>query len=163
MGLDYPETTWRDETVEAAAGDLGRGTGRTAIPSEILNQPGQMDEQERQFARRHTLIGERIVLAAPALAATASLVRSSHERIDGTGYPDGLHGDEIPLGSRIIAVCNAFDAMTSYRPYRTLVTAQAAEQELQRCSGTQFDAGVVAVFHDCLVASAMVDEGQSGD
>jgi diguanylate cyclase (GGDEF)-like protein len=137
--------------------------GSTAIPSEILNQHGHMDEQEWDFARRHTLIGERIVLAAPALAETASLVRSSHERIDGTGYPDGLRGDEIPLGSRIIAVCNAFDAMTSYRPYRTLVTAELAEAELQRCTGTQFDARVVAVFHECLVASAAAEDESSVD
>jgi diguanylate cyclase (GGDEF)-like protein len=137
--------------------------GKTAIPSEILSQHGHMDEQEREFARRHTLIGERIVLAAPALAPTASLVRSSHERIDGTGYPDGLHGDEIPLGSRIIAVCDAFDAMTSYRPYRPMITAEAAEEELQRCAGTQFDAAVVAVFHDCLAASSPAEDGSSGD
>ena len=95
---------------------------------------------------RHTLIGERIVLAAPALTSTAPLIRSSHERIDGDGYPDGLAGEQIPIGARIIAVCDAYDAMTSDRPYRAATTAEAALAELSRCAGTQFDAEVVQAF-----------------
>jgi diguanylate cyclase (GGDEF)-like protein len=120
--------------------------GKTAIPAAILNKPSPLNEQEWEFMRRHPLIGERIALAAPALASSAALIRSSHERIDGAGYPDGLVGDEIPLGSRIIAVCDAFDAMTSERPYRGAVGIDAALKELQRCAGTQFDANVVEVF-----------------
>ena len=91
--------------------------GKLAIPEEILSKPGPLSDDEWEFVRRHTLIGERILGAAPALGAAAKLVRSTHEHWDGTGYPDGLAGAEIPLGARIIAVCDAFDAMTSPRPY----------------------------------------------
>ena len=120
--------------------------GKTAIPAAILDKPGPLDEQEWEFMRRHPLIGERIVLAAPALASTAPLIRSSHERIDGQGYPDGLAGEHIPLGSRIIAVCDAFDAMTSDRLYRRSIGVDAALEELERKAGTQFDPAVVAAF-----------------
>ena len=118
--------------------------GKIAIPDAILDKPGPLDDQEWKFIRRHTIIGERIVNAAPALAEVALLVRSSHERYDGGGYPDGLVGEAIPIGSRIISVCDAFDAMTSDRPYRLAMTPHDALAELQRCSGTQFDPEVVA-------------------
>ena len=104
--------------------------------------------------RRHTLIGERIVAAAPALGAAARLVRSSHEAWDGRGYPDALAGDEIPLGARIIAVCDAFDAMTSDRPYSAAKTVDEALAELRRCAGTQFDPAIVAVFEDVAITHA---------
>jgi diguanylate cyclase (GGDEF)-like protein len=120
--------------------------GKTAIPDAILNKPGLLDEQEWDFMRRHTVIGERILLAAPSLAPTAALVRSSHEAFDGTGYPDRLAGEEISLGARIIAVCDAFDAMTSTRAYRGARPAGDAIAELRRCAGKQFDPNVVEVF-----------------
>jgi diguanylate cyclase (GGDEF)-like protein len=120
--------------------------GKAAIPAAILDKPGPLDDQEWEFMRRHPLIGERIVLAAPALAGTAAIIRSTHERIDGHGYPDGLEGQQIPVGSRIIAVCDAFDAMTSDRPYRTSMGIDAALEELKRHAGTQFDATVVEEF-----------------
>ena len=120
--------------------------GKTAIPASILDKPGPLDEQEWQYIRRHTLIGERIVSAAPALANTAPLIRSSHERIDGHGYPDGLAGDNIPVGARIIAVCDAYAAMTSKRAYRPAISTEAALEELQRHAGTQFDPAVVEAF-----------------
>jgi two-component system cell cycle response regulator len=120
--------------------------GETAIPGTVRNRPGPLDARDWEFMHRHTLIGERIVLAAPALASTAPLIRSSHERIDGHGYPDGLIGEQIPIGARIIAVCDAFDAMTSDRPYRAATTSEAALAELARCAGTQFDADVVQAF-----------------
>ncbi|MET0615413.1 MAG: HD domain-containing phosphohydrolase, partial [Thermoleophilaceae bacterium] len=101
---------------------------------------------EWSFMRRHPLIGERILLAAPALRPVARLVRSSHERWDGGGYPDGLRGDEIPLGSRVVAVCDAFDAMTTERPYREPIPEGEAIAELRRCAGTQFDPMVVEAF-----------------
>jgi diguanylate cyclase (GGDEF)-like protein len=126
--------------------------GKTAIPAAILDKPGPLSEQECQFIRRHPLIGQRIVMAAPALANTAELIRSSHERIDGQGYPDGLRGQDIPLGSRIIAVCDAFDAMTSERPYRPTKTVDAALEELSRGAGTQFDAAIVETFSATLSA-----------
>jgi HD-GYP domain-containing protein (c-di-GMP phosphodiesterase class II) len=100
--------------------------------------------------RRHTIIGERIVAAAPALSAVALLVRASHERWDGRGYPDGLAGEEIPLGARIVAVCDSFDAMVADRPYREPRSDEDALRELERCAGTQFDPRVVAAFREAL-------------
>ena len=120
--------------------------GKTAIPDSLLNKPGKLSAEEWEYMRRHTLIGERIILAAPSLAETAALVRSSHERIDGAGYPDGLAADEIPLGSRIIAVCDAFDAMISDRSYRSAIPVADALEELNRHAGTQFDPQIVETF-----------------
>jgi diguanylate cyclase (GGDEF)-like protein len=124
--------------------------GKTAIPESILGKFGPLDESEWEYIRRHTVIGERIITAAPSLAHTASLVRSSHERVDGDGYPDRLAGTEIPLGSRIIAVCDAYGAMVSRRPYRDPMTASEALAELRRCAGAQFDPDVVNAF--CAIA-----------
>jgi two-component system cell cycle response regulator len=107
--------------------------------------------------RQHTVVGERILAAAPALRPVAKLVRSSHERWDGGGYPDNLAGTDIPLGARIIAVCDAFDAMTSDRPYRAGATAEEALAELRRCAGSQFDPAVVDVF------VAVVEAGEAGE
>jgi diguanylate cyclase (GGDEF)-like protein len=124
--------------------------GKTAIPESILAKPGPLDDEEWAFMRCHTLIGERIVAAAPSLAHTAELVRSSHERLDGQGYPDRLSGTEIPLGSRIIAVCDSFDAMVAPRRYRDPSSTADSIAELRRCSGTQFDPEVVDAF--CAIA-----------
>ncbi len=122
--------------------------GKVGIPDAILDKPGALDLEEWALMRRHTLIGERIVAAAPALRTVASLVRASHERYDGRGYPDGLIGDAIPLGARIIAVCDSFDAMTADRPYRDAASPLAAIKELERCAGSQFDPAVVEAFKD---------------
>jgi two-component system cell cycle response regulator len=97
--------------------------------------------------RQHTLIGERVLAAAPALSRAAKLVKWSHERYDGSGYPDGLAGEEIPLGARIIAVCDAYDAMTTSRPYRPVaMSPEGAVAELRRNAGEQFDPRVVDAF-----------------
>jgi diguanylate cyclase (GGDEF)-like protein len=120
--------------------------GKVAIPEAILHKPGPLDEGEWQFMRSHTIIGERIVAAAPALAGAAGLIRSSHERFDGGGYPDGLAGEAIPLGARIIAVCDSFDAMVTDRPYSAARNFDDAIAELERCAGTQFDPTVVGAF-----------------
>jgi HD-GYP domain-containing protein (c-di-GMP phosphodiesterase class II) len=112
----------------------------------VLGKAASLDAHEWEFIRRHTIIGERIVRSAPALAQTAKLIRSSHERMDGAGYPDGLIGEAIPIGARIIAVCDAFDAMTSERPYRAARSPEEALAELRGCAGTQFDAEVVDAF-----------------
>jgi diguanylate cyclase (GGDEF)-like protein len=140
LGLSDPD---RETAVQATA---LRSIGKTAIPDTILGKPDSLNEDEWAFMRGHTLIGERILGAAPALAAVARLVRSMHERVDGSGYPDALTGDEIPLGSRIVAVCDAFAAMTSERPYRTAMSRESALAELVRCAGSQFDPRVVAAF-----------------
>ncbi len=120
--------------------------GKVAIPDSILHKPGPLDPDEQRFVRRHTLIGESILNAAPALAGIARLVRSSHERYDGGGYPDGLREEEIPLPSRIIFVCDSFHAMTTDRPYRRPMKEEDALAELKRCAGTQFDPAVVDAF-----------------
>jgi diguanylate cyclase (GGDEF)-like protein len=117
--------------------------GKVAIPDAILGKPGPLTEEEWEFVRRHPVIGERIILAAPALTRVAALVRGSHERWDGTGYPDALASDRIPLGARIVAVADAFAAMTAGRPYRPRRTAEEALEELRRHAGTQFDPVVV--------------------
>jgi two-component system cell cycle response regulator len=120
--------------------------GKVAVPSAILDKPGRLDPDEWEFIARHTLIGERILGAALALRPVARLVRSSHEHYDGNGYPDGLRGHEIPLGARIVSVCDAYDAMTSERPYQRSLGHDAALDELRRCAGTQFDPDVVEAF-----------------
>jgi HD-GYP domain-containing protein (c-di-GMP phosphodiesterase class II) len=120
--------------------------GKIAIPVAILDKSGPLDEREWVLMRRHPLIGERMVLAAPALASTAAIIRASHEWIDGRGYPDGLTGENIPLGSRIIAVCDAYDAMTTDRSYRPSIGAEAAIRELRANAGSQFDHAVVDMF-----------------
>jgi two-component system cell cycle response regulator len=120
--------------------------GKVAIPDEILSKPGPLNEPEWAFMKRHTIIGERIIFAAPALAAVARLVRSTHERYDGGGYPDGLAGDDIPLIARIVAVCDAYDAMITKRAYRAGRDRSEAIAELRKCSGTQFDPVVVEAF-----------------
>ncbi|HEX8052660.1 MAG TPA: diguanylate cyclase [Thermoleophilaceae bacterium] len=117
--------------------------GKMAVPDEILNKPGPLDDRETEFVRQHTLVGERILAAAPALEEVAKIVRSSHESYDGSGYPDGLVGERIPLAARIIAVCDAFHAMTDKRPYQPAMTPAEAMAELRRCKGTRFDPAVV--------------------
>ncbi len=121
--------------------------GKVAIPDSILGKPGPLDAAERRFIERHTIIGERILRAAPSLASIAPLVRSSHERLDGRGYPDGLGGEDIPLGARIVFACDAFDAMTSsQRPYREPLSQSAALDEIAAHAGSQFDPQVAAAL-----------------
>ena len=128
--------------------------GKMAVPDAILEKPAELDEGEIDLIRQHTVIGERILAVSPALRRVAKLVRHSHERYDGGGYPDGLKDDEIPLGARIIAVCDAFDAMTSDRPYKRAVPIPHALAELRRCAGEQFDPKVVHAF--CAEAEALL-------
>jgi two-component system, cell cycle response regulator len=120
--------------------------GKIAIPGSILRKTGPLDADEWAFMRRHTLIGERIAQSAPALTGVAALIRSSHERWDGTGYPDRLAGDAIPLGSQIVFVCDAYSAMTGDRCYKPAMASADAHAELRRNAGTQFAPAVVEAF-----------------
>jgi HD-GYP domain-containing protein (c-di-GMP phosphodiesterase class II) len=133
--------------------------GKMAIPQAILDKPAPLDSAEWSLIEQHTVIGERILAAAPALRPVGELVRSSHERWDGKGYPDQLAGEDIALGARIIAVCDAYEAMTGGRPYRPAIPGPDALAELRRCAGSQFDPAVVEAF--CQEARALADGDQA--
>lgn len=118
--------------------------GKIRVLPEILNKPGPLTAEEREVMETHTIEGETMLLRVGGLlAAIGAFVRSCHEHYDGTGYPDGLAGEAIPLASRIVGCCDAFHAMTSDRPYRRARSVDDAIAELHRCSGTQFDPEVV--------------------
>ncbi len=136
---------------ERDASDLARAAelhdiGKLAIPDAILNKLGPLTDEETAFVRSHSSIGERILSASGELAGVAGIVRSTSERWDGTGYPDGLVGNEIPLAARIIAVCTAFAAMISPRPYRPGRSVEEALAEIRLHAGTQFDPEIVRLF-----------------
>jgi two-component system cell cycle response regulator len=133
--------------------------GKVAIPKTILDKPTSLNETEQAFIRTHTLVGETIMHAAPALAAAARLVRSSHERYDGAGYPDGLAGEQIPLGSRILFACDAFDAMTARRPYQPTRSPAEALNELRQNAGSQFDPSVASALIDLITKTPATHEG----
>ena len=136
----------RDELEELERAAQLHDLGKVAVPDEILQKPGPLDEREWAFVRQHTIVGERILRASPALRSVASIVRSSHENWDGTGYPDALAGEDIPLGSRIIHACNAYVGMISTQPYRAALSFDEALEELARMVGTQLDPTVVRVL-----------------
>jgi two-component system, cell cycle response regulator len=140
FGLDADQL---DELLRAA--EL-HDVGKLGIPDAILDKPGPLDQDEWRLMREHPAIGERILNTDPVLQPVARLVGASHERWDGTGYPDGLAGTAIPLGARIIAACDALDAMTSQRCYQRARSLTDALAELRRCAGTQFDPDVVAAL-----------------
>jgi two-component system cell cycle response regulator len=125
--------------------------GKIAIPDEILHKNGELTEEEWALMRKHPKIGERVLDAAPALGPVASLVRSTHERWDGEGYPDKLAGRDIPLGSRVILICDAYNAMTEGRPYRAPMSSEGAIEELWAGGGTQFDPELVRTFAEKVV------------
>ncbi len=141
LGLDFSlDADQLDELLRAA--EL-HDVGKLAVPDEILNKPGPLNEPEWRFMRQHPIIGERILNVDPALRSVARLVRASHERWDGRGYPDGLAGATIPLGARIIAACDAFEAMTSDRCYQAARSRSDAIEELRLNAGSQFDPEVI--------------------
>ena len=136
----------RDELAELERAAQLHDLGKLAVPDEILHKPGPLDEREWAFVRQQTIVGERILRASPALRSVAGIVRSCHENWDGSGYPDGLVGEDIPLAARIVRACNAYVAMTSDRPYRPALTEDDALNELMRLAGTEYDATVVRIL-----------------
>jgi len=122
--------------------------GKVCVPKEILDKPGALSDDEWAIMREHTLLGEQILSSVEELGGVARLVRHSHERWDGEGYPDGLAGEEIPLGSRIIFCADAFHAIRCDRPYRAGNSAKEAIAEITRCGGTQFDPRVVEAMEE---------------
>ena len=144
LGLDAQEV----ERVRIAA--LLHDLGKVGIPDSILHKDGPLDDAEWKLMREHPAIGERVLRAIPGLGPVARIVRHEHERFDGTGYPDGIAGAQIPIGSRIILACDAYHAMTSDRPYRAAMPHSEAIAELAKSAGTQFDPDVTEMLIGCL-------------
>jgi putative nucleotidyltransferase with HDIG domain len=134
-----------DELERIKVAGLLHDVGKIGIPESILNKDGKLTDDEWQYIRSHPAIGESIIrqLGSRRLDEVRRIVRHHHEKLDGTGYPDGLSGEAIPLGARVMAVADAYDAMTSNRPYRSPMSSEAAIEELRRHAGTQFEAPAV--------------------
>jgi response regulator RpfG family c-di-GMP phosphodiesterase len=135
-----------DQLIDVAHGVLLHDIGKIGIPDAILLKPGPLTPDEWKIMRRHPEIGRRLIESIPFLREAVPIVYHHHERWDGSGYPLGLRGEAIPLGARIFAVVDAFDAMTFDRPYSKAISFEAAKAEIQRCSGTHFDPAVVKAF-----------------
>jgi HD-GYP domain-containing protein (c-di-GMP phosphodiesterase class II) len=136
----------RDIRYGAAFHDIGK----IAVPESVLNKPGPLTDEERGQVERHVLIGEQILAPVEFLSNVRVIVRHGHERWDGMGYPDRLAGEEIPLGSRIVLACDAYDAMTTDRPYRQAMSRKAARAELRLHAGHQFDPRVIDTLIEVL-------------
>jgi diguanylate cyclase (GGDEF)-like protein len=126
--------------------------GKVAIPDAVLEKPGPLSDEEWRFMRQHTVLGERILSAASSLAPLGRVVRSTHERWDGKGYPDELAGEDIPLAARVIFACDAYDAMTTDRPYAKGRSLEDATAELKAAAGTQFDPRVAEALGEVLAS-----------
>jgi putative nucleotidyltransferase with HDIG domain len=136
----------RDQIAVIARGAFLHDIGKMAIPDAILRKPGKLDPEEVTLMREHSYRGYQMLKKIPFLAEAAEIVYSHQEKYDGTGYPRGLKGKEIPLGARLFSIADTLDAMTSDRPYRAAQSHTAAREEIQRFSGRQFDPEVVKVF-----------------
>ena len=137
------------DRAELASIELGgpvHDIGKLSVPDDVLLKPGRLDEDELEQIRTHPTEGARILRGIRSLRAAVPCVLHHHERWDGGGYPAGLAGEEIPKPARILAVADAFDAMTSARPYRDALPVAVALEEVRRCAGTQFDPEVSAAF-----------------
>jgi putative nucleotidyltransferase with HDIG domain len=147
--MDLMARELRSPTVDVRTlrrGALLHDLGKIGIPDEILRKTGELDGSEWRVMKRHPAYGARILAGIPYLSGAAEIVRHHHEHFDGSGYPDGLAGDDIPLGARIFALADALDAMTSDRPYRRAMSLEDAISEIERCSGKQFDPVMVSAF-----------------
>lgn len=132
--------------------------GKIGINESILNKPGKLSEEEYEMVKLHPKMGADIIKGIKFLEPVVPIIYHHQERYDGKGYPDGIKGEQIPIGARIIAVLDTYDAMTTDRPYRKALSREAAIAEVKRCSGTQFDPQVVEVFLQILM-----EEEKEGD
>ena len=148
------------DQVRAAA--LLHDIGKVGIPDDILHKARDLSEAEWHTMREHPVIGERIVRTIPGLGPVARIIRHEHERFDGSGYPDGLAGPEIPIGARIILACDAYHAMTSDRPYRTAMPHGEAIRELAEGAGSQFDPQVTEVLIGQLWSNRLLSANGAG-
>jgi HD-GYP domain-containing protein (c-di-GMP phosphodiesterase class II) len=138
------------EYPDAQYGFLLHDSGKVGVPEAILGKPGPLTAAEWRVMRTHPLIGYQMLAGIPFLANAAEIVRSHHEMWDGSGYPEGLSAEEIPLAARVFSVVDAFDAMTTDRPYRAALPIQHAADEIARMRGTQFDPDVAGAFVDLI-------------
>jgi HD-GYP domain-containing protein (c-di-GMP phosphodiesterase class II) len=144
---------WGEARLEALRiGGRLHDVGKLAISLHILRKPGPLDEVELRLVRTHPLVGARLIGAAGSARAALPYVLYHHERWDGSGYPTGRAGDDIPVEARVLAVADAYDAMTSARPYRGAVSAEEALDELDRCAGSQFDPEMARLSVEALEA-----------
>ena len=127
--------------------------GKLAVSDEVLSKPGRLDDDELAQIREHPKLGARLLLRVAAFRQALPYVLYHHERWDGTGYPTGRAGEAIPVEARVLAIADAFDAMTSDRPYRRALSRDEALAEVERCSGTQFDPALVEVFLELFVTA----------
>jgi len=134
------------EHPDAEYGFLLHDAGKVGIPERILSKPGPLTAAEWRVMRTHPLIGYQMVSGIPFLKSAAEIVRYHHEMFDGSGYPEGLKADQIPLPARVFSIVDAFDAMTTDRPYRAALPLEYAAEEIDRMGGTQFDPDVAQVF-----------------
>lgn len=129
--------------------------GKVAVSRKILNKLGKLTDAEFSIMKQHSLTAIRILEKIDGLQDALPLIKHHHERFDGNGYPDGLMGDEIPLGSRVIAVAEAFDILTSDVPWRDAMDQESAIREIEACAGTQFDPEVAEAFRACMTSGAV--------
>jgi putative nucleotidyltransferase with HDIG domain len=150
MARELGVTENSDEWLDIERASLLHDVGKIGVSDAILNKPGPLTSEEWQQMRKHPAIGYEMLKDVKFLSTAADIVYAHHERYDGKGYPTGLKGEDVPLGARIFAVADAFDAMTSNRPYRRALSVDKAREEITSNSGTQFDPTVVKAFLCCL-------------
>jgi response regulator RpfG family c-di-GMP phosphodiesterase len=148
----------RDALIDTERGALLHDIGKIDMPLSILYKPAPLDDAEWEIMRTHPQVGHDLLMKIPALAGAARIVLASHEAFNGTGYPRKLKGEDIPLGSRILAVADSYDSMTRPHTQRPAMLPAHAIQEIERCSGTQFDPRIAAALGDVLCSLAAEDE-----
>jgi putative nucleotidyltransferase with HDIG domain len=151
-----------EQLVDISYGSLLHDVGKIGVPDSILLKPGKLTDAEWQVMRRHTIIGYQMLSKIKFLRGASDIVLHHHERWDGGGYPNGVSGEEIPLGARIFSIIDTYDAMTSKRPYKEALPIATARAEIERCAGTQFDPRIVKEFlrigdEDLIEARARVE------